>query len=232
MSPLKIAVLASGRGTNLQAIIDSIEAGALDARVVAVLSDRPEPLAFRRAQKHGIPTVFIDPKNSRSREEYDASLVKALSSFRPDVVALAGFMRLLTSVLLQAYPRRVVNIHPALLPAFPGLNAQAQAVAYGVRYSGCTVHFVDEGMDTGPVILQSVVPVYQDDTAETLAERILAKEHKTYPAALQLLAEGRLRIDGRRVVIDWEGRVPRRPRDCVLEWQKIKDVQQEDLCHE
>ncbi|MGB9792396.1 MAG: phosphoribosylglycinamide formyltransferase, partial [Thermacetogeniaceae bacterium] len=159
MSPLKVAVLASGRGTNLQAIIDAIESGALDARVVAVLSDHSEPLAFRRAQKHGIPTVFVDPRRCKSREEYDASLVEALSAFRPDVVALAGFMRLLTPVLLDAYPQRVVNIHPSLLPAFPGLNAQAQAIAYGVRYSGCTVHFVDEGMDTGPVILQSVVPV-------------------------------------------------------------------------
>ncbi len=230
MRPLNLAVLASGRGTNLQAIIDSIEAGALDAKVVAVLSDRPEPLAFRRAREHGIPVLFVDPAGYRSREAYDAALVEALSTFRPDTVVLAGFMRIVTPVLLEAFPRRVVNIHPALLPAFPGLNAQAQAIAYGVRYSGCTVHFVDEGMDTGPVILQSVVPVYQDDTPETLAERILAKEHKTYPAALQLLAEGRLQIRGRRVVINWDGRVPRKPRDCVLEWQKIKDIQ-EDRCN-
>jgi len=224
-------VLVSGRGTNLQAILDSIEAGSLDAKVVAVLSDRPEPLAFRRAREHGIPVLFVDPAGYQSREAYDAALGDALSIFRPDVVALAGFMRIVTPVLLDAFPWRVINIHPALLPAFPGLNAQAQAVAYGVRYSGCTVHFVDEGMDRGPVILQSVVPVYQDDTPETLAERILAKEHKTYPAALQLLAEGRLQIRGRRVVIKWDGRVPRKPRDCVLEWQKIKDIQ-EDLCNE
>ncbi len=232
MRPLNIAVLVSGRGTNLQAILDAIEAGSLEAKVVAVLSDRPEPLAFRRAREHGIPVLFVDPAGYQSREAYDAALVDALSVFRPDVVALAGFMRIVTPVLLDAFPRRVVNIHPALLPAFPGLNAQAQAVAYGVRYSGCTVHFVDEGMDTGPVILQSIVPVYQDDTPETLAERILVKEHKTYPAALQLLAEGRLLIRGRRVVINWDGRVPRKPRDCVLEWQRIKDLQEEDLRNE
>ncbi|HHY29138.1 MAG TPA: phosphoribosylglycinamide formyltransferase, partial [Syntrophaceticus sp.] len=165
------------------------------------------------------------PARYADREEYDAALAREVGSFRPDTVALAGFMRILTHEFINAFDGKVVNIHPALLPAFPGIGVQKQAIDYGVHYSGCTVHFVDEEMDSGPIILQSVVPVYQSDTPETLAERILVKEHITYPAALQLLAEGRLKIQGRRVMINWEGRIPQQPQDCVLEWLKIKDVQ-------
>ncbi|MDH7577017.1 MAG: phosphoribosylglycinamide formyltransferase [Bacillota bacterium] len=229
MDALRLAVLVSGRGTNLQAILDAIESGALTAEVVAVLSDRADPPAFRWAREKGIPTVFVDPGRFSSRENYDAALAREVRCFQADTVALAGFMRVLTPVFLNAFPGRVVNIHPALLPAFPGLNAQRQALVHGVRFSGCTVHFVDAGVDTGPIILQAVVPVYQDDTPETLAARILAKEHLTYPAALQLLAEGRLRIAGRRVFINRDGRTPRRPRDCVEEWEEIKDWRKEAL---
>lgn len=221
----RLAVLVSGRGTNLQAILDAIARGSLEMQVVGIFSDQPEPYAFQRAKEQGIPTVFIDPARYADREECDAALAREVGAFRPDTVALAGFMRILTHEFINAFDGKVVNIHPALLPAFPGLGVQKQAIDYGVHYSGCTVHFVDEEMDSGPIILQSVVPVYQSDTPETLAERILVKEHITYPAALQLLAEGRLKIQGRRVMINWEGRIPRQPQDCVLEWLKIKDVQ-------
>jgi len=227
MKKLRLAVLVSGRGTNLQAILNAIETGALTAEVVGVFSNRANPLAFARAREKGIPAVFLDPGRFSGRETYDAALVREVQCFQADAVALAGFMRVLTPVFLKAFPERVVNIHPALLPAFPGLDAQRQAWEYGVRFSGCTVHFVDEGIDTGPIILQAVVPVYKDDTPETLAARILVKEHRTYPAALQLLAEGRLRIEGRRVLINWEGRVPRHPRDCVEEWKEIQDWRKE-----
>lgn len=227
MKKLRVAVLVSGRGTNLQAISDAIESGGLEAEVVGVFSDRLNPPAFRRARERGIPAISVDPALFSSREAFDEALVREVRRFQPDAVALAGFMRVLTPVFLRAFPGRVLNIHPALLPAFPGLDAQRRALEHGVRFSGCTVHFVDEGVDTGPIILQAVVPVYQDDTPETLAARILAKEHRTYPAALQLLAEGRLRIEGRRVFINWEGRLPRRPRDCVEEWKEIKDWRKE-----
>jgi len=227
MEKLRLAVLVSGRGSNLQAILDAIEEGALQAQVVGVFSDRAKPYAFERAEKRGIPTVFVDPKQFSTREEYDAALAREVAGLNPDCIALAGFMRIITPVFLDAFPGRVVNIHPALLPSFPGLDAQGQAVEYGVSYSGCTVHFVDAGVDSGPIILQSVVPVYQDDTRDTLAERILVKEHLTYPAALQLLAEGRLKLEERIVQIDWERRVPLQPRDSVLEWLKNKDILEE-----
>ncbi len=215
---LQLAVLASGRGTNLQAILDAAAVGALDARVVVVISDHPDPPAFARARAAGVPTVFVAPIAYPSREEYDAALAAAARRYGADTVALAGFMRLLTPVFLDAFPGRVLNIHPALLPAFPGLNAQRRALEHGVRFTGCTVHFVDAGVDTGPIILQGVVPVFQDDTPEELSARILSLEHKAYPAALQLLAEGRLRLEGRRVFINWRGRKAKQPRDCVEEW--------------
>lgn len=226
----RIVVLVSGRGSNLQAILDAVERGSLSLQVVGVFSDQEEPYAFQRAKEKGIPTVFVDPADYQEREDYDAALARKVAAFHPDIIALAGFMRVLTAVFLDNFPGRVVNIHPALLPAFPGLEGQRQAIDYGVQYSGCTVHFVDDGMDTGPIILQSVVPVYQNDTADTLSERILAKEHRTYPAALQLLAEDRVKLQGRRVVINWEKRIPRQPRDCVLEWLKIKDQIKEVPC--
>jgi phosphoribosylglycinamide formyltransferase-1 len=219
---LRLAVLVSGRGSNLRAILDAIAGGALDASVVGVFSDHLEPPAFAWAHLYGVPVFPVVPGEAESRADYDARLAGEVQAVRPAGVALAGFMRVLSPAFLDVFPDRVFNIHPALLPAFRGLDAQGQTVAAGVRFSGCTVHVVDAGMDTGPIVLQSLVPVFQDDTADTLADRILAKEHKTYPAALQLMAEGRLQIQDRRVLIDWNGRQPRLPRDSILEWQEIK----------
>lgn len=199
--PLPIAVLVSGRGTNLQAILDAINEGWLTARVVVVISDNPRAYALERAKAAGVPAFTLLPADFANKEEYEENLVRLCKEHGAEAVALAGYMRILGAKFLQAFPSRVVNIHPSLLPSFPGLRAQKQALEYGVRYSGCTVHFVDEGVDSGPIILQAVVPVLPDDTEESLSERILLQEHRLYPRALQLLAEGRLVIEGRRVKI-------------------------------
>jgi phosphoribosylglycinamide formyltransferase-1 len=201
MKKLRIGVLVSGRGSNLQAIIDAIEEGKLSASVVVVISDTPGVFALERAQKHGIPTLVVERGQYTSREAFEKALAAALEQHEVHVVALAGFMRLLSRQLIARYPQRIVNIHPALLPSFPGLHAQAQALAYGAKVSGCTVHFVDEGMDTGPVIVQEAVEVWENDTEESLSARILAAEHRSYPKALQLIAEGRVRVEGRTVRI-------------------------------
>ena len=198
---LKLAVLASGSGSNLQAMIDAIAAGALPAKIQLVLSDKADAFALERAKQAGIPTVVISPQAFATREEYDRQVVAAIQQYEVDVVALAGYMRIVTPEFLQAFPQRVVNIHPALLPAFPGLHGQRQAWEYGVKVSGCTVHFVDEGTDTGPIIAQATVPVLDTDDADTLAARILEQEHRLYPHVLKLLAEGRVSIEGRRVKI-------------------------------
>jgi len=204
-SLLRLAVLASGRGSNLQAIIDSIKNGTLAAKVVVVISDNPEALALERARQEGIPAVSLRPAEYRTKNEYEQRLVEVCEDSQADLVVLAGYMRILGSTFLKRFPNRVVNIHPALLPSFPGLHAQRQAIEYGVRFSGCTVHFVDEGMDTGPIILQAVVPVQANDTEETLAERILVQEHQLYPQALNLIARGLIQIEGRRVRLkEWE----------------------------
>lgn len=200
-------MLASGRGSNLQALIDAQEEGRLPARILAVISDRSDALALTRARRHGISIYTLDPQEYPGREAFDAALLKLIQSLEGvRYIALAGFMRILTPVVIRAFPGRIINIHPSLLPAFPGLQAQRQALEYGVRYSGCTVHLVDEGMDTGPIIDQRVVPVFPQDTEEELARRILAEEHKLYPEALALLAHGKVKVMGRRVVI--EGRNP------------------------
>lgn len=198
---LRLAVLASGRGSNFLAINEAIHKGELDADIFLLISDQAEAAALQRASDAGVSTLFINPKNYSSRNEYEAEIVKNLQAFDIDIVVLAGYMRLIGKVLLDAFKMKVVNIHPALLPSFPGLHAQKQAVDYGVKVSGCTVHFVDEGMDTGPIILQAVVPVLADDSEETLADRILVQEHRNYSQALQLLAEGRVFIKGRTVHI-------------------------------
>ena len=199
---LKIAVLASGSGSNLQAIIDEIAAGLLPAELCLVISDKPDAYALQRAQKANVPTKILLPQDFTSRADYDAQLVQLLQAAKVEVVALAGYMRLVTPTLLNAFPQRVLNIHPALLPSFPGLHAQRQAFEYGVKVAGCTVHFVDEGMDSGPIILQAPVPVLDTDNADSLTARILEQEHIIYPLALRLLAEGKLHIVGRRVQID------------------------------
>lgn len=197
---LKLAVLVSGRGSNLQAIIDSIERRELKACLSVVLSNVARAPAFERAEKHGIETVFLDPASFADGAAFDRSMIEVLQARSVDLVCLAGFMRLLGKEFLQAFPRRILNIHPSLLPAFPGLNAQKQALEYGVKFSGCTVHLVDEGIDTGPVILQASVPVYDNDDEESLSRRILEQEHLLYPRAIQLLVEGKLNFDGRRVL--------------------------------
>lgn len=201
MERLKIAVLASGSGSNLQAIIDEIKSGFLPVELALVLSDKPQAYALQRAKAAGVPTKVLLPADFASREDYDAELVRLLKASGAEAVALAGYMRLVTPVFLQAFPHRVLNIHPALLPSFPGLHGQRQAFEYGVKVAGCTVHFVDEGTDSGPIILQAPVPVLEGDDADSLAARILEQEHIIYPLALRLLAEGKLHIEGRRVRI-------------------------------
>ncbi len=204
MAKLRLGVLVSGRGSNLQAIIDTIEAGNLDAEVKVVITDKSEAYALERAKNHNIPGVYVNPMQYTNKAEYEKAVVQILAEDRVELVVLAGYMRLVGSVLLEAYPSRIMNIHPALLPAFPGAHGQRDAVSYGVRFSGCTVHFVDKGMDTGPIILQAVVPVMQDDDEDTLAARIIKEEHKIYSQAIQLYAEGRLKVEGRRVMISGE----------------------------
>jgi phosphoribosylglycinamide formyltransferase-1 len=198
---VKLGVLVSGNGTNLQAIIDAIESGDLSARVACVISNKGEAFALERARKHGIPAIHLPYKGFDNREAYDAALVKILQEHEVELVILAGFMRILTPVIIDAFPNRIMNIHPALLPAFPGLDAQKQALDYGVKVSGCTVHFVDPGCDTGPIIIQATVPIENNDTETTLSERIHKEEHRIYPKAIQLFAEGRLSVAGRRVII-------------------------------
>lgn len=197
---VKLGILVSGSGSNLQAIIDNIEAGRLDAQIKIVISNVPGVFALERARKHGLPVMVISHKEYKSREDFDQKLVEVLKAYEVELVILAGFMRLVTPVLLRAFPMRVMNIHPALLPAFPGTHVWQTEIDYGVKFAGCTVHFVDEGTDTGPIIIQAVVPVYDDDTAETLNARILKQEHKIYSRAIQLFAEGRLELKGRRVL--------------------------------
>ena len=201
MKKVRIGVLVSGRGSNLQAIIDNIEAGRLSAEIAVVISDQPDAFSLERARKHNIPAVHVSAKGYKGRrEEYDALLVQELQKHDVELVCLAGFMRIITPVLLKAFPGRILNIHPALLPAFPGLHVQMAALKHGVKFSGCTVHFVDENMDTGPIIIQAVVPVLDNDTEDSLSARILEQEHKIYSRAIQLYAEGKLRIEGRRVL--------------------------------
>jgi len=200
---VRIGVLASGRGSNLQAIIDAIEAGKLDAKIVLVLSNKKDAAALERARKHGLADVFLDPKpfagQSDSREAYDRAVLDVLRKQDVELVLLAGYMKIVTPVLVKAYENRMMNIHPSLLPSFPGLDAQKKALEHGVKLSGCTVHFVTDGVDEGPIIIQAAVPILEGDTPEALAARILVEEHKIYPKAVQLYAEGRLRVEGRIV---------------------------------
>jgi phosphoribosylglycinamide formyltransferase-1 len=202
MKRIKLGVLVSGRGSNLQAIIDNIGSGSLSAEIAVVISDQADAHSLERAKKHTIPAVHVSAKGYRGkRDEYDALLVKELQKHNVELVVLAGFMRIITPTLLKAFPNRVMNIHPALLPAFPGLHVQKAAIEHGAKFSGCTVHFVDGGMDTGPIIIQAVVPVLDNDNEDLLSERILKQEHKIYSRAIQLYAEGKLKIEGRRVIM-------------------------------
>lgn len=197
-----LGILASGRGSNCEAILRAVEEGRLDARVGLILSDRPDAPVLAAGARHGIPSRHVNPgrPGARLTPDAEAAYVAALREAGVEWVALAGFMRILGDVLLGAFAERVVNVHPSLLPAFPGLHAQRQALEHGVKVAGCTVHFVDRGVDTGPIILQAAVPVRDDDTEGTLAARILVEEHRIYPEALGLLIAGTLRRDGRRVL--------------------------------
>ncbi|MDW5551711.1 phosphoribosylglycinamide formyltransferase [Methanosarcina sp.] len=197
---VKIAVLVSGRGSNLQAIMDSIEKGYIkNATVNVVISNKANAYALERARNHGIDAVFLDP-DEYDRDEYDRAILNVLSQYNIDLLLLAGYFRLLGSEIIIAYRNRIMNIHPSLLPAFKGLHAQKQAFEYGVKVAGCTVHFVDEGLDSGPIIIQKCVPVLTGDTEETLTARILEQEHVIYPEAVRLFTEGKLKIEGRNVV--------------------------------
>lgn len=199
--PLALGVLLSGSGTNLQALIDAIDGGRLNARVAVVISNRADAHGLVRARNHGLTAEVVPHGAYASRQEFDGRLVEILRAHGTELVVLAGFMRVVTRILLDAFPERVLNIHPALLPAFPGLHAERQALAHGVRVSGVTVHFVDEQADHGPILLQVAVPVFPTDTEESLHRRIQRHEHRAYARAIQLIAEGRVRIDQRRVVI-------------------------------
>lgn len=197
---LNIGVLVSGSGTNLQSIIDAIEAKRLNAKIAVVISNKPDAFAIERAKKHGIATCVVVKDSFPDREAFDAELVRILKEHAVELVVLAGFLRILTPVFTKAFSMRIMNVHPSLLPSFTGLGVQKKAIDYGVKFSGCTVHFVDEGLDTGPIIIQAVVPVKDNDTPETLSKRILAEEHRIYPEAIRLYSEGRLKPAGRRVL--------------------------------
>ena len=201
MSGKRLGILLSGRGSNFQAIADQIAAGRLNAVVGAVISNQPDAPGLATARERGLPVVSL-PSKGVPRDDYDAQLVASLKSADVDLVCLAGFMRLLTATFIQAFPQRILNIHPSLLPAFPGLNAQAQALSHGVKITGCTVHFVDEGLDSGPIVAQAAVPVLNDDTAETLSARILVEEHRIYSEAIGRVLGGPWHVRGRRVVFE------------------------------
>ena len=199
---LKIGVLVSGNGSNLQAIIDSIREGRLRATVEVVVSDNADAYAVERAKHSNIPVHIVDYKAFSGREEAEQSIIDLLKDHHVGLVVLAGYMKLMTKKFIDAFPLRIINIHPALLPSFPGTNVIKKAMDYGVKFTGCTVHFIDEGTDTGPIIIQAVVPVMDNDTEETLAQRIHEKEHVIYPLAIQLFAENRLVVKDRRVFVD------------------------------
>ena len=201
MNKLRIGVLVSGRGTNLQSIIDNIKNGNIPAEIAIVISNISGAYALSRAEKHSIKTKVIEHRNFKSREEFEKSIIEVLRTEGVELVCLAGFMRILSSFFINTFKHRIINIHPALLTSFPGTHAQKQALNYGVKIAGCTVHFVDEGTDTGPIILQEAVPVLDNDTEESLSSRILEKEHILYSKAIMLFAEGKIEIKGRKVII-------------------------------
>jgi len=194
---MRVAVFASGSGTNLQALID---ADIQTIEIAVVFTNNPDAYAIERAKKHNIQVEIIDHKNYKTREEYEKHIIEVLDPYKLNLIALAGFMRILSTVFVRAYKNKIVNIHPALLPSFPGINAGRQALEYGVKYTGVTVHFVDEGVDTGPIILQSVVEIEDEDTEDTLLEKIHEVEHRIYPKAIELISSGEIEVIGRRVI--------------------------------
>lgn len=198
---IPVGILVSGSGSNLQSLIDHIEAGRLDAEIRIVLCNNADAYALERCRKHNIPARVVDHRAFSTRELFDRSMIEILNDCGVALVVMAGFMRILSPEFFRAFPLQIMNIHPALLPSFPGTHVQQKALDYGVRFSGCTVHFADEGVDSGPIIIQAVVPVFDEDTAESLADRILKEEHRIYPQAIQYYAEGRIELTGRRVLI-------------------------------
>lgn len=196
----RLAILLSGRGSNFEAIANNVSSGAIEASIAVVISNRPEARGLDIARQRGLDTLVL-PSRGMDREAYDRRLIDGLRPFQPDLICLAGFMRLLSAAFVREFPNRILNIHPSLLPAFSGLDAQHQALAYGVKVSGCTVHFVDEYLDAGPILLQAAVPVHDRDTEETLSARILEEEHRIYSEAIRIALSGRYRIDGRRVIV-------------------------------
>ena len=195
-----LGILLSGRGSNFEAIARNVQAGKISAEIGVVISNREDARGFARANEMGLNARFL-PSRGKDRDTYDRELIATLKEFRVDLVCLAGFMRVLSATFIREFPQRILNIHPALLPAFAGLEAQKQALEYGVKFTGCTVHIVDEGVDTGPIVCQAVVPVLDDDTVETLSQRILKEEHRIYSDAICLLLEDRIRVEGRRVLL-------------------------------
>lgn len=198
---IRIGVLVSGRGSNLQALLDGCANGRIDGRVIIVIADRPDAFGLERARQARIEAIFVDPASYATKNAYNAAMAEILQERQVDLVCLAGYMRIVRKPLLEAFDGRILNIHPSLLPAFPGLDAQRQALEYGVKVAGCTVHFVTAGMDEGPIVLQAVVSVEEGDTVDALSQRILVEEHQAYREAVQLFAQGRLRLEGRRVLI-------------------------------
>ena len=196
----KLGILCSGRGSDLQSIIDAIAYGKLNAEIAIVLTDKPNVMALERAQKAGIKNLCIDRKRFESKSDFETALLNELKTAKVDLVVLAGFMRILSPSFVHEYKERIMNIHPSLLPSFPGAHAHRDVLAYGVKVSGCTVHFVDEGTDSGPIIMQAAVEVKDDDTEDTLAARVLEQEHIIYPKVIQLYVEGKLKIVGRKVI--------------------------------
>jgi len=196
----RLAILLSGRGSNFEAIANNVASGAIEASIAVVISNRPEARGLDIARQRGLDTLVL-PSKGMDREVYDRRLIDGLRPLQPDLICLAGFMRLLSAAFVREFPNRILNIHPSLLPAFSGLDAQHQALAYGVRVSGCTVHFVDEYLDAGPILLQAAVPVHDRDTEETLSARILEEEHRIYSEAIRIALSGRYRIEGRRVIV-------------------------------
>ncbi|NLI62726.1 MAG: phosphoribosylglycinamide formyltransferase [Methanosarcinaceae archaeon] len=200
---VRISILVSGRGTNFQSIADAIKSKKIEgAKIVCLISNKKDAGALLKAKNENIPGIFVNPDDYNSREEFDFEIMKILESYETDLVVLAGYLRIISDPLIEKYKNRIINIHPSLLPSFKGLNAQRQAIEYGSKISGCTVHFVEPSLDSGPIIIQRTVPVFSDDDENTLAERILTEEHIAYPEAVRLFVEGKLKIDGRKVIID------------------------------
>jgi len=199
LNTFKLAVLVSGRGSNLQAIIDSIEKEELDADISIVISNTKDAMALSRAERYNIKTTFINPADYLSKRAFDKALIEKLKEYPIDLICLAGYMRILGEEVIQTFKEKIINIHPSLLPAFPGLNSQKQAIEYGVKFSGCTVHFVDSGIDSGPIISQTVVPIYDNDDEKSLSERILEQEHHLYPKAIKMVKENQIKINDRTV---------------------------------